>query len=317
MSTGRSISCPLTTYGGVKYTAVFGKVRPAIIEAAPSALESTHGSFGNRRLKYLRNTLVVLVLLAALVASLLWFLPARWVAPWVEPQLHGIRLQQVQGLVWNGAAREVTDADGQQLGALHWQLSRRALLGDLRLRVAFDGPQLTFSAAVRRLPDGRIEIDGASLRANLAGLSALDRYTEPPLGRPLGELQLTAGHVLLQGGWPLQLQAQGRWRHAAVRSGDGDLALGDMQLEAHAQEGVIRAQWHDVGGGPLQANGGLQLSPLGWRLDTTLRARQTDPALRRWLARFGPMSDDGSVHIQQRGGLAGAPPSIDKGDLQP
>ena len=60
---------------------------------------------------------------------------------------------------------------------------------------------------------------------------------------------------------------------------------------------------------PLQVRGELQLSPLGWRLDSTLRARHGDPALQRWLARLGPVAPDGSVHIRQAGGLAANPPS--------
>ena len=265
-------------------------------------------------MKYLRNTLVGLVLLVALAALLLWFLPARWAMPWIEPQLAGLHLQQVHGSVWNGEAGEVTRVDGRRLGQLHWQLSRRALLGDSRLQLTFDGPQLRFSGVLRRLPDSHAAIDNLRLDADL---SLLDAYPPSPWGRPLGELQLTAEHVLLQGGWPLQLQAHGVWQHAAMHTGEGEVALGEMQLEAQAQGGVIQAQWHDGGSGPLQAKGELQLSPLGWRLDTTLRARQTDPALQRWLARLGPVADDGSVHIQQSGGLAGAPPSTDKGAISP
>ena len=128
---------------------------------------------------------------------------------------------------------------------------------------------------------------------------------------------MTASHVLLQGGWPLQLQAQGQWLHADMHTRDGEVALGAMQLQARAEGGVIQAKWRDDGHGPLQATGELQLSPLGWRLDASLRTRQTDPALQHWLARFGPVSADGSVHIQQNGGLAGSPPSTDKGANQP
>jgi len=265
-------------------------------------------------LKYLRNILVALAVFAALIMALLWFLPARWALPWIEPQLHGLRLQQVHGSVWEGDAGELIGVEGQRLGQLHWRLSRRALLGDVQLQLAFDGPQTGFSGELRRLPDSRIAADNWRLHADLA---VLNMDTPSPWGRPLGELQLSVEHVLLQGGWPLQLQAHGRWQHAAVQTGQGDVALGDMQLEAQAQGGMIQAQWHDVGSGPLQANGELQLSPLGWRLDTTLRARQTDPALQGWLARLGPVSADGSVHIRQSGGLAGPAPSTDRGITPP
>jgi len=265
-------------------------------------------------LKFLRNGLIGLALLGMFAAVLLWFLPARWVTPWIEPQLHGMRLQQVHGLLWHGRADEVTALGGKRLGRLQWQLSRRALLGQLRLQLVFDGPGLAFSGSMRRLPDGRIEARDLSLNAQL---TALGQPLDTPWGNPAGELQMTASHALLQGGWPLQLQAQGQWRDASVHTRDGDVVLGELQWQARAEGGVIGVQWHDGERGPLQTTGDLQLSPLGWRLDASLRARHTDPALQHWLARLGPAAQDGSVHIQQSGGLAGSPPLTDKSIMQP
>jgi len=265
-------------------------------------------------LKTLRNALIGVALLGVCAAVLLWFLPARWVTPWIEPQLHGLRLQQVHGSLWNGQADAIGALDGKRLGHLQWRLSRRALLGQLHLQLEFGGPGLTVSGTTQRLPDGRIEARDLSVHARLA---ALDQRIATPWGNPAGELQVTASRVVLQGGWPLELQAQGQWRDASMHTGDGDVALGELQLQAQAEGGVIRAQWHDDGRGPLLATGELQLSPLGWRLDASLRARQTDPALQHWLARLGPVSEDGSVHIQQSGGLAGSPPTTDKGAMQP
>ena len=262
----------------------------------------------------LRKTFVALALLVAAVLVLAWFLPARWVMPWVEPQMHGLRLQQVHGTVWDGTADDVLGADGRRLGRLQWQLSRRALLGQLQMQLAFDGPQVDFSGTVRRTPQGRVEAEGWKLRADLA---ATDIPLPVDWGKPLGELQVVADHALLQGGWPLQLQAQGQWHRAAVRTADGELALGELQGSAQAQGGVIHAQWHDQGDGPLQVRGELQLSPLGWRLDSTLRARHRDPALQRWLARLGPAAPDGSVHIRQAGGLAATSPSNRQDDTPP
>ena len=259
---------------------------------------------GNRRLNYVRKTLLGLGALLLTAAVLLWLLPARWVMPWVEPQLHGLRLQQVQGSVWDGRAAEVVAADGHVLGQLQWQLSRRALLGQLQLLLSFHGPQLVFSGAMERLPGDRIALHEASMHVALA---ALDRPMTSPWGQPRGELQLTVDQAVLQGGWPLQLRAQLQWRHAVMRTSQGDVALGELQWQAQAQGGVIQAQVRDDGNGPLHVDGKLQLSPLGWRLDATLRPRQTDPSLRHWLTGLGPASADGSVHIQRSGGLAAIP----------
>ncbi len=249
-----------------------------------------------------RKCLIGLGALVLAVAVLLWFLPARWALPWIEPQLHGLRLQQVQGTLWDGRADQVVAADGRALGQLQWQLSHRALLGQAQLQLQFEGPQLAFSGGIRRLSNGRAEAREVNVRAQLA---ALDRHVASPLGQPRGELQLTIDHALLQGGWPMQLVAQAQWPHAGMHTVDGDVALGNLQIQAQAQDGVVQAQLHDDGHGPLHVDGTLRLSPLGWRLDATLRARQTDPVLRRWLARLGQPAADGSVHVQRSGGLVG------------
>jgi len=268
-------------------------------------LKSTHGQLGNRRLKYLRKCLIGLGVLILAAALLAWFAPARWALPWIGPQLHGVRLQQVEGSLWDGRAGQVVATDGRQLGQLQWQLSRRALIGQVQLRLEFHGPQFDFSGAMQRLPANQVQWHGVSIRAELAAL--LPRVTLP-LGQPQGELQLTVDDALLQAGWPLQLQAHAQWLHAAMRTRNGDVALGNLQWQAQALGGVIGLQLHDDGHGPLQADGQLQLSPLGWRLDAKLRARQTDLALRRWLATLGQPDVDGMVHIQRSGGLGASLP---------
>jgi general secretion pathway protein N len=268
-------------------------------------IRSRHGQLGNRRLNYLRKSLAGLGVLILVAGLLAWFLPARWALPWIEPQLHGLRLQQVQGQLWDGRAGQILNAQGNPVGQLQWQLSRRALLGQVQLQLDFQGPHLTFSGAMQRLPDNQLQWRGVSVHADLAAL--LPRVALPQ-GQPLGELQLAVDQAVLQGGWPLQLDARAQWLQAAMRTRSGDVALGNLQWQAQAQGGVIEVQLHDDGHGPLEADGQLQLSPLGWRLDAKLRARQTDPALRHWLAGLGQLDADGGVHIQRSGGLGGSLP---------
>jgi general secretion pathway protein N len=280
---------------------------PAIIDAARWALKSSVESdrvknVENPRLKTLKKGLVALGLLVLFALVLLWFLPARLAMLWIAPQLHGVRLQQVGGLLWDGHADRVTTGDGQVLGRLDWQLSRAALLGKPQLQVDLVGPPLDFSGAMRKLPQGQVEWRDVHVRVDLA---LLDAYAAKlPQGRPRGELQIAVEHALLQAGWPLELQANAQWSAAAVQTRGSLVPLGTLQLAAQASSGVVSAQLHDDSHGPLHADGQLQLSPLGWRLDATLLARQTDPALRHWLGQFGRPAADGALHIQRSGGMA-------------
>ena len=307
--------------------AACGVSHPAIIGAVRGTLKSS-GEFGrvgtlenwlenrleNRRLKTLHKCLVALGLLTLVALVLVWFLPARLALLWIAPQLHGVRLQQVGGLLWDGHADQVTTSDGQVLGKLNWQLSRAALLGKAQLHLDLTGPQMDFSGAMRKLPQGQIEWRDVHARMDL---SLLDAYAAKlPQGQPAGELQLSVAHALLQAGWPLELQAKTQWSNASIRTRARDIALGALQLQAQAQNGVISAQLHDDGHGPLHADGQLQLSPLGWRLDATLRPQQTDAALRQWLAQLGQPDGSGALHIQRSGGMAmGLPPRTSDGTL--
>lgn len=256
-------------------------------------------------MKLLRKSLLGLCVLLLMAAALLWFLPARLVMPRVEPHLHGLRLQQVQGSVWNGRAGEVVTARGDVLGQVQWRISRLAMLGQLQLQLHFDGPQLRFSGAMQRLPGDRIALHDVDVHGELSTLDV----PMSPSGRPRGELQVSADQVVLQGGWPLQLRAHAHWRHAVMRTPHGDVSLGQLDAQAQAENGLVQAHVRDDGNGPLHVDGQLQLSPLGWRLDATLRPRQTDLALQRWLIGLGPASADGSVHIHRNGGLAAIPPA--------
>lgn len=257
-----------------------------------------------------------LLALLLVVAALVWFLPARWARPWIEPQLHGLQLKQMHGTLWHGRSDQVLSASGAPLGKLRWTLSRRTLLGDASLQLHFDGPFLTFSGAAHRLTAQRVEMHDLALTTNLDELSL---PASSPLGRPGGQLVVDASHALLQGGWPLELQLHAQWQQAQMHTPDGDVALGTLALQAQSHGGVIQAQLHDEDGGPLAVKGVLQLSPLGWRVDATLSSRQTDPLLQHWLEKLGKPAADGSVHVERSGGLAGTlpAPATEKDPQQP
>lgn len=259
-------------------------------------------------MKSLRKYLLGLGVLLVLLGLLIWFLPARWAMPWIEPHLHGLQLQQVHGTLWRGRSDQVLSRAGQPLGRATWQLSRRSLLGEAELQLNFAGASLSFDGFAKRLEGQKIELKNVNAHADV-GLFALP--SDPSFGKPRGTLTMNVDHAVLQGGWPMEMALTAQWKGAAVGVLDGDLVLGTLALQASASNGIVQAQMHDVGNGPLAANGQVQLSPFGWRLDVKLSSRQTDPRLDRWLAQFAPPAADGSVHIKQTGGLAGALPPAD------
>lgn len=255
-------------------------------------------------MKILKKILLALAVLLLAGAALLWWLPARWAMPLLQSSLHGLRLQQVDGTVWDGSAGRVLSPAGRELGRVQWQLSHRALFGHTELQVDFDGPQFGLRGHMRQLPTGQSEWSGLQAHADLAALA--DPRLRLPLGQPRGELALNAQHALLQSGWPLELQADWQWRQAALHMKNDDVALGNLHGTLAAQGGVIHAEWQDDGRGPLRTTGKLDLSLLGWRLEAELQPRQGDPALQRWIATLGRPDADGTLHIARSGGMAAA-----------
>ncbi|WP_225561657.1 type II secretion system protein N [Rhodanobacter sp. DHB23] len=255
-------------------------------------------------MKLLGKILAAVAVPLLAIAALLWWLPARWAMPLLQPSLHGVLLQQAGGTLWDGHADDVRSPDGRVPGRVQWQLSHRALFGQVELQLDFAGPRFGLRGHMRKLPAGQVEWSGLQAHADLAALA--DPRLRLPLGQPRGELVLNAQHAVLQGGWPLELQADWQWRQAAMHMKNGDVPLGDLHGTLAAQGGVIHAQWQDDGQGPLRTTGEFALSPLGWRLEAMLQARHADPALQRWLAALGRPGADGSIHITRSGGMAAA-----------
>src|SRR6185437_10082746 len=61
------------------------------------------GPVREMRLKTLKKILAAVAVLLLAATVLLWWLPVRWALPLLQPSLHGLRLQQVHGSVWNVA----------------------------------------------------------------------------------------------------------------------------------------------------------------------------------------------------------------------
>lgn len=245
---------------------------------------------------------VAILLLAGFV--LVWFLPARLAMPWLEARMSGVQLQGVSGLVWDGRAERVVTAKGENLGALQWQLSRFALLGDNRLHVELHGERVDFTGSMKGSKVTEATWTDVQTRIDLDVLG-----NGPALlgGVPRGTLRLTGANIQLRGGWPWTLDTRVQWENAVLRiPRQEDLRLGSLHADLRAVNGVIEGHLQDDGDGPLRVDGRLQLSPLGRRFIAVAAPRGNHPDIQRWLAAFGTTDADGVTHINYSGGLAAA-----------
>lgn len=256
-------------------------------------------------MKHWRIALAGLSSLLLIGFVLVWFLPARWAMPWLAGRLNGLSLQQVSGSLWDGHASQVRSARGEALGQLDWRLSRTALLGERRLQVNLSGPRMAFQGRLDGPGGADAHWTDVHLRADLGLLG--ERLLAFPIGQPCGGVAVDANEVQLRGGWPLTLDAQLQWSDACLRTPrHGTLPLGVLHLTLRGGNGVIDGRLRDDGKGPLQVDGRLQFSPLGWRFTASASPRDPDAGLRRWLASLGDAGADGVTHIHYSGGLAAA-----------
>jgi general secretion pathway protein N len=251
-------------------------------------------------IKRLRIVLAGTAVLFTVLAAMVWWLPASWGLRFLQPRLHGLRLQQVTGTVWQGQAGQVLASDGSSLGAVEWSLSRRALLGDIDVDLNLQQPQLSFQGHMHQLSNTQEEWRDVTLSLDPSMLNV-----QPWLhAKPAGQLQLTVARAQLQGGWPMHVNAAAHWIHAAVHTELGVATLGGMAAQVSGDNGVLQANLRDDGDGALHMSGLLSLSPLGWNLQMSLKPRKDDPALDQWLHTLGNPEADGTVRLGYRGGLA-------------
>jgi general secretion pathway protein N len=274
--------------------------RQTILNAAPKALKDKEDC-----LKLVRILLLILIVGVALAVPLFWFFPASWAVPMIERRAHALRLEDVGGTAWDGHAGRVIDAKGASIGALRWTLGREVVLGRTHLQADFQGPIGHFA--------GRFEQEAADISQWSEVTFELDAGVGPgspalpPVLRDLapgGRLQGRIPVAQLQGNWPVSMRGDIYWNDASVGAKGGRVALGNLHVRLDSEAVVLRATLDDDDQGPLEAHGSLNASPLGWRLDATLRPRTDSPALRGVLARFGTPAADGGIHIRQQAGLA-------------
>ncbi|WP_404559252.1 type II secretion system protein N [Dyella humi] len=248
----------------------------------------------------MKRLLVVLVVGVLAVGALAWFIPASWALPLLQSQWRGVRLEGLSGTLWQGRAEQVSIASGPPLGRLDWTLSRRALLGDIRVDLNLYQPQLQVQAQMHRVSSAQMDLHDLTLHMDMAMLGA-----QPWLhGQPQGQLDLQVPQAQLQGIWPMQLDATGNWSQASIHTPQGEVPLGTVMLAVTGQSGAIQGTLNDDGSGPVQTSGRLSFSPLGWDLQVRLIPRNDNPALLSWLRSLGTPAADGTLELRYRGGLA-------------
>ncbi len=253
-------------------------------------------------MKLLKILFVLGVLLLALAAGLIAFMPAKFALDALGTRLGALKLDDVSGTIWRGRAGSAT-VNGWAMGALDWNIHPLAMLGG-------------------RL-DADLGLQGAEFRGNtfasIAAGNVLLRNTQfsmdaqrlqPAIDIPSlqlrGRVDIALSEAELVAGFPRKLKGEAHWRDAAV-SGEAEALLGTLSAQFQsADDGAIIGTLQDEGG-PLALEGQFRAAFTGYEADAVLSARDGNPQVIRALSYVGEVQPDGSSLLQIRGRLLPLP----------
>lgn len=246
---------------------------------------------------------LVWLLFALLVfcVLLLVFIPARFALEHVVDPALGLTFSGVSGTVWNGHAGEVM-LHGKPMGQVDWNLSPTALLkGRKHANLRMFGGEYRGTATV--------ETGGGAIRVTDADVffpvSILSGMLDVPRLQFLGDVNLKLDHLTLVDNVPTELLGEAVWNDAAV-AGAAQATLGTLKARFMREGAGIAGTLSDVGNGPLQLTGDFKATPLSYRGQAVLRARNDNPQVREALNHIGQPAGDGSVIYRVQGGMLGA-----------
>ena len=251
-------------------------------------------------MRFARNVLAVLVLLAALAVLAAWTCPAAILYRHFGSRLEPLRLRGIEGTLWHGHAAGA-ELFGQAIGALDWDVSVGALLrGAPSARLAVTGATISGDGRFERLAGGAVALHDAHLRlpaheaAPALGIPALDM---------LGTIVIAIDEARFTAAWPSTLVGSARWHDAAV-AGAAQAQLGELQATfSTGTDAVVNGTVADVGG-PLELSGTFQASITRYRAQARLAARGDNPQLVEALQYIGQPRADGSRELLIEGRTA-------------
>lgn len=241
----------------------------------------------------------ILLGLLALLAGLVWQMPAATAIAWLPaervPTLHGL-----QGQVSGGHLSRLTHGRFS-VGPLQWSVSPWSLLWlHPGAQIELERPLLA-RGHVRLSPTGRLALTDWQASADARDLLDAFGYTFIPLAGVAG-LQLDS--LRLHGNRPSAIHGRIELRNLVWALGSQRLPIGDVEAVIAPQEGIEMAEIRDLGG-PLAIEGSARLEADG-RYDLKLRVKaraNADPRLANLLRGLGRPDNQAYYPIRYSGQL--------------
>ena len=246
-------------------------------------------------LGWLLALIVFVVLFVVIVAATL---PAATAYRYAEPHLQPLRLQGIDGSLWNGRATQAS-VYAMPIGELRWALEPWAAARlHARGEAALSGRSLQASARFDATRD-RLVVDSANA---MLPASVLTPALDIPSLVLLGDLDLKLDALELRAGMLQTATGTLTWRNAGV-SGAAEARFSDIAVRfTSPRDGVIEGVVTD-GGGTLAATGRILIERERFNAEVKLGVRGDDPQLAEALLYVGERTADGGSLLRVQGTL--------------
>lgn len=251
-----------------------------------------------RVLKYL---LIILVVLSAIAAAVVWTLPADVAYRQGGKYLGPVVLSGVRGTLWDGHA-DGASVFGKDLGEIDWRLAKSPLLlqGRIVADVRIQGTDVDAAGMVERTQTG--DFTAHDVRFRFPAHLLAPTLDVPDLDL-LGTISGVLAEASLHEGMLQTATGNARWSEAGV-TGEAEARFADIVGEFAAQpNGGIAGTAHDDGTGNLAVNATFRASAGGYDVSALLSARNGDAQVQEMLAHVGEPQADGSSKLVAHGRL--------------
>lgn len=248
------------------------------------------------RKKLWPKLLMALLILIGIAATLLWTLPARFIFDRYGAQLQPLRLQGIEGTLWQGKAAMASYA-ARPLGPVQWQLKPLSLLrGAAQGTLTMQGQELEATTSFQAF-GRRVELSHAKARYPASMMAAA---LDIPSLNLLGQVDVHMQDVVIENGMIRSVIGELIWNDVGV-SGAAEARLGKLIVQfAPRTDGRVEGLVRDDGG-PMEAQGRVFLDGLKFNAEVTLHARPGQDQIREALLYIGERTLDGGSVLRVEG----------------
>ena len=234
--------------------------------------------------------------LLAFLGAALWQLPLSYAKPYAERYVHGLKLNDVSGTVWNGEAKQFI-ANNTDFEKVKWSVKPLTSLTSLSLKFDFDidGRDLTATGLAGVTPSKNLIIDDTTFNLNAAYINKQQRLTKVS-----GDIKGTIIHAILNQRDLPMIDGIVDWKEAAINS-PFKLTQGDYHAVITPASDHLNIQLSSSDA-PVELSGKVTLNK-EWIYNTDLNIKATDAKLAPMMGLLGKPQANGAVNVKKQGDL--------------